>query len=250
MSHFSVLVVAQDEEDLEKKLLPYHEYECTGYKEYVEWVPLDMVQAEEKFNEVNNRNKESNPEFVYESLETFIRDYYGYEKNQYGEWGRWTNPNAKWDWWVIGGRWSGLLLNKTGQEVDCLHLSDLDTEGMKNKNMEIARKRYQAWQNRPNREKNEKIYRNYIFDNHLIFLDQDEINELDTLSEEEYVEKNGNLTALTYALVDQEGMWHARGEMGWFGIDSDHNEDYDGHFWGYLNKLQPNTHIYVVDCHI
>lgn len=25
-----------------------------------------------------------------------------------------TNPNAKWDWYVVGGRWSGLLRSKTG----------------------------------------------------------------------------------------------------------------------------------------
>ncbi len=31
-----------------------------------------------------------------------------------GRWGRWTNPNAKWDWWVLGGRWPGSLKLKSG----------------------------------------------------------------------------------------------------------------------------------------
>ncbi len=30
MSHFSVLVISEKQEDVEKLLAPYHEFECTG----------------------------------------------------------------------------------------------------------------------------------------------------------------------------------------------------------------------------
>lgn len=57
-----------------------------------------------------------------------------------------TNPNKKWDWWKIGGRWSGLLASKNGgvkgdaglageqyrdDGVDICRRGDLDLERMK-----------------------------------------------------------------------------------------------------------------------
>lgn len=42
-----------------------------------------------------------------QSFEEFCKDY-GYVRNGDGlRYGLWCNPNAKWDWWTIGGRWSG-----------------------------------------------------------------------------------------------------------------------------------------------
>jgi len=38
MSHFTVLVSAKDDEELEQKLLPFHEYECTGIEQYLEFI--------------------------------------------------------------------------------------------------------------------------------------------------------------------------------------------------------------------
>jgi hypothetical protein len=46
-------------------------------------------------------------EEVYGSFENYMKEYYGCEKNGDGRYGYRRNPNAKWDWWVIGGRWMG-----------------------------------------------------------------------------------------------------------------------------------------------
>jgi hypothetical protein len=35
-----------------------------------------------------------------------------------------TNPNAKWDWWVIGGRWSGHFTNTAGKQVNTVRKGD------------------------------------------------------------------------------------------------------------------------------
>ena len=47
---------------------------------------------------------------TYATFEEFMSEYGGYtrdeEKNRYGYW---HNPNAKWDWWQVGGRWAGML---------------------------------------------------------------------------------------------------------------------------------------------
>lgn len=39
-------------------------------------------------------------------------------KNADGEWERWStyNPKSKWDWYQLGGRWSGLIQLKEGAE--------------------------------------------------------------------------------------------------------------------------------------
>ena len=46
------------------------------------------------------------------TFEEFMEEYCGFngrdkKKNRYGYW---QNPNRKWDWWTIGGRWTGHLL--------------------------------------------------------------------------------------------------------------------------------------------
>lgn len=39
----------------------------------------------------------------------------------------WINPNAKWDWFEIGGRWPGRLRLKNGERADSALLCDIDT---------------------------------------------------------------------------------------------------------------------------
>lgn len=50
------------------------------------------------------------PQREIESFDKWARDYHGYRKHpKTKRFGRVTNPNAKWDWWVVGGRWTGHL---------------------------------------------------------------------------------------------------------------------------------------------
>jgi len=39
-----------------------------------------------------------------------------WEKNEDGEWEEWStyNPDSKWDWYALGGRWSGMIKLKKG----------------------------------------------------------------------------------------------------------------------------------------
>lgn len=55
----------------------------------------------------------------YKTLAEAAEDWCGgVEKN--GRFYRQTNPNAKWDWWQLGGRWSGMLRLK-GEVREALH---------------------------------------------------------------------------------------------------------------------------------
>lgn len=49
---------------------------------------------------------------LFTTFEQYMKEYCGYKardkkKKRYGHW---YNPNKKWDWWTIGGRWTGKLL--------------------------------------------------------------------------------------------------------------------------------------------
>lgn len=138
MSHFTVLVIG---DDVESQLQPYHEYECTGIEdEYVKFVP-----AEESLEDMTAKYEEHKEEG--QSFEEFIKDWYGYHQEN-GVWGRKTNPNSKWDWYQVGGRWSGFLKLKKGTEgmlgrpgvfgnqpmeggADIIRMGDVDWEGMR-----------------------------------------------------------------------------------------------------------------------
>lgn len=113
MSHFSVLVIG---DDVEGQLQPFHEYECTGIEdEYVQ----DVDITEEARAEYAASDKS-------ESFVEFIESWYGLKPNVNGNEGKYgrvdldasgevvrvidrTNPNKKWDWWSVGGRFTGLF---------------------------------------------------------------------------------------------------------------------------------------------
>jgi len=91
--------------------------------------------------------KEISVQEVYDSFGAFVEDYHGYRLNDQGQYGYYTNPNAKWDWWQIGGRWTGHWPSKDGAEtgmgerswanegeeipenrVDMIRIKDIDLE--------------------------------------------------------------------------------------------------------------------------
>lgn len=78
--HFSVFVKARNEPELHELLLPYGEY---GVSEELDTKlqPWLEFEADEEQNEA-----------IHEGTK-----------------GYWHNPQAEWDWWVIGGRYCGLL---------------------------------------------------------------------------------------------------------------------------------------------
>ena len=139
MSHFTVLVIG---DNVEEQLQPFHEYECTGHEDkYVVFVPGEK-STEEYQKEYDEQDKSDYPTF-----EEYMSDYHGYHEEN-GVWGRKTNPNAKWDWWEIGGRWTGYFKLKPGKtgtlgrpgvfgnqpekgHVDSILKGDLDIDGMR-----------------------------------------------------------------------------------------------------------------------
>jgi len=141
MSHFTVMVIG---DDAEKQLAPYHEYECTGnddeyvidvdctdeVREWLDkpiWVGISKESGESDYwpNEKSGIEHLKDPEpmsrqlwfeSINKDIEEEIDDWFGYKKDEDGKYFRHTNPNAKWDWYQVGGRWSGFFKVKNPEE--------------------------------------------------------------------------------------------------------------------------------------
>lgn len=130
MSHFSVMVVTDAEPTeavLSELMQPYHEFECTGTDD-------QYVQDIDKTSEFK-KDCESHKD-DYESEADFLNGWYGKKAIDLGQtpdlagdhkYGYGvvsdgvvikvidrTNPNSKWDYWRIGGRYRAKLQVKQG----------------------------------------------------------------------------------------------------------------------------------------
>jgi hypothetical protein len=99
-----------------------------------------------------------------------------------------ANPDGKWDWYVIGGRWDGWILDR-----EC---------------------------------KSQRVEDNLASVEHAIAHRK-----------------------LTHSIVTPDGVWHERGEMGWWGILHTENEEWDSEALALLAHY-PGHNILIIDAHI
>ena len=134
MSHFTVLcrltpAMIEEAGDLNEALTrlldPYYEqHEDTS--PYMEWQDqndelldghatfeeaLKAHNDEERAHSGKWDNGSERKRCIYDTVEEWIDQYHGYREipDKPGHYGYTRNPNAKWDWWVVGGRWQGLI---------------------------------------------------------------------------------------------------------------------------------------------
>ena len=186
-----------------------------------------------------------------------------------------TNPNAKWDWWVIGGRWSGFLQLKPeneGLSVDVAFKGNIDFETKMNEAGEAAAAEYdrvvkvadgRRWVSWPDVRENKKDFtdshkRREFYCSQQVVKDIREAlgNPWDDVDEyletrEAYVERARRQSITTFAVV-KDGKWYQRGDMGWWGATSNEMSDSEWYeqFQKLLADLDDDTVLTVVDCHI
>lgn len=106
MSHFTVMVIG---ENAEEQLAPYQENnmgDCPEEHLVFNDETESLKKSWDDLTEDERSEYGSFPEFAEEE---------GYKEHE-GKYGYWENPNAKWDWYVLGGRWAGFLKMKEGAE--------------------------------------------------------------------------------------------------------------------------------------
>lgn len=156
MSHFSVYVFTTEKgKDVEELLAPYDE--DIDVAPYVAFTREEAIADERKSLE-NYKNSwfyqeylkdpkayeekhKDNPEHLeylrnFQNMFDTITDEELYQKKKdyyeddmvtpKGDLLSTYNPNSKWDWYSIGGRWSGTLVNKEGDTVSEANVSDID----------------------------------------------------------------------------------------------------------------------------
>lgn len=344
MSHFVVMVAVpgdtpetEIETAVEKQLAPFHEYECTGIDdEYV--VDVDVTdEARADYAKYGDG----------ESFRDFCLGWYGSAKFE-GEGDdirvfRRTNPNAKWDWWVIGGRWSGLF-NPEGSQGNpnapafaqrlpntgnIIRKKDWPYEERMAKARDEWGQRYDAvWavigtladdyqtfeqltesmgqagpmtreeaiadfhargdnMLNPGAEPSEddiarmmergdpwRLVRKAYAEQPLVIAarnvddplatDEQRADQFDKgkllsffdsvddylVDRDKFLDLKAFASVGAYATVDLKGNWIQRGEMGWFGMDSDHDPDWPKPALDALEAFPDDTFLVAVDCHI
>lgn len=283
MSHFTVMVIGNESVDVQ--LAPFQENnmgDCPAeYMEFTDtedeflndyengsckmvrkpdgtldypWgkdVTDDMPQIEVPFKE------------RFATFEEFVSGYHSYESRdeKMGRYGYWENPNKKWDWYQIGGRWSGFLKLKPGAKgshgerswmnrgeandagtCDSALKGAIDFEGMRQEAGEHAA---DAW------DKAHDIFGDRAFITwdeakancttdgktdydkaRAIYNAQEPVRDFnrhfgpfqnagDFLVSREQFIADARATAINTFAVLKDGQWYEKGEMGWWGMSND-----------------------------
>lgn len=271
MSHAVVLVALPEkptDELIDKAMMPYHEYECTGIKEYLQKIDVtdEIKQEYEKYNKG-------------ETFDEYIDNEYGDEEDFYirenDKIYKITNPNAKWDWYQIGGRYSDFMpsymFNTMSQYMNSnliFQKKDVDF-GINDNKKSIVHQLFEEI----------KVFVDEMYKNGIDLLHLNEegstlykyftrLKNSDILSdnvsdalcyagfyniikgditEEKYIDKY--LKNTPFALL-YNGEWYEYGKLGWWATVSGENDNWDNDFLKIWETIPDDYWIVVVDYHI
>lgn len=204
------------------------------------------------------------------SFEEYCREEFGYEEKD-GRFGYWDNPDAHWDWYQIGGRYSNrLLVKKTAESA----LDPRDSVGGNYMTVNGARMGEIAWEENKRREHNAKVLGYEAFAEAYKSGDVERFGPMVSIREdgiygwnvclykagetlEEHLQRHGvseddSYPLCCYAYVDLEGKWNSKGDMGWFGISTNNKEERSWHdeLQKFFASLGEDDFLVMVDCHI
>lgn len=300
MSHFAILVIG---DSVEEQLAPYQENnmgDCP--KEYLvfdntedehrkefETGDCEMVRLEDgslaypwdnrfQVGDFLDTKKVIPPHLTvekirhkdrYSTFEEFMEDWCGVGERdpEMGVYGRWENPNAKWDWYTCGGRWDGWLKLKDNSSANSAQKGDVDWQGMKQELIDGELEKYHKFHEIvngrivPNWDQLREEYKDDINKAREIYHSDPVIKDLRNdrlfmfenlqyfqVGEEEFISP---LSPSTFAVLC-DGQWYERGSMGWWGCVSDEKDQgtWNKQFNELIEGLPDDTLLTVVDCHI
>jgi hypothetical protein len=273
MSHYNVLVIG---DNIEAQLAPYHEFESDGEDdEYV--VNVDITE-EVKAEGLEYHGLEDRTILDERSFDSELHKY-GYavvdKDGNIIKAIRRTNPNAKWDYYVVGGRWSDYLLKKNGTTTNQDKKGNIDFAAMQENLMATESKKWDkafdihkgvlwdsinkisekfgGWDNL-NSETRKKVRELYSSQPSVAAISKGNpfiVVDDFLVDRETYIERARKDAITPYAIL-KDGKWYARGEMLFFGV-SDDKVDRD-EWRNFANEmilsLPDDVLMTTVDCHI
>jgi hypothetical protein len=198
--------------------------QCTGTDDYVADRYLNFLISKNKdrfvdYFKVGYPNEfASFPALYKEKGEDWNGSQWRVDEN--GVWGYYStyNPDSKWDWYSVGGRWGKGIKTKDGEFVDMCKLGEIDFEP-------------------------------YPEDAYVDGTDfwGNPCKELKDGFEWHYDNKDN----LPFCLVI-DGVWRERAEMGWWACTSNEKDPQDWHkeVTDLLANLPADSFVYSVDFHI
>lgn len=221
---------------------------------------------------------------VYKTLKRFAEDYHGYRPipGKPGRYGRFTNPNARWDWWQVGGRYRGRLRQVgSSVELDQVRRDALDVEAMRreailqrlqwvqeccvkaglpvedlDEALKLDHALSKVWQELPEPKPRGAEYRAWLASQPgpvapKLAVFKEKNWELPPVPHnhtvDQWVQAAPALTSFAVVMDDQ---WFERGKMGWWATVSDEKDGWEEHFNSLLALVKPTQWLTVVDCHI
>ena len=251
MSHYCVGVIINNtnniEADIEKILAPYDEnleVEPYIYKTKAELIQqakdykICVQRRTEKADYITTEYEQSylNAQTDEELYNLWCEDYNTYNEN--GDELSTYNPQSKWDWWVVGGRYS--------RKNNVLQIKDFVLYNTPtNKQIKHYKK---CWEYLNGEIEVEDPFKEFGYELGMFKKEylKERYGSLDNLIKSE-------MSNIPYAFVDENG-WYEQGKMGWFGMDDATKESIDGYTKFAENYFRDvknqDKYIVFVDCHI
>lgn len=181
---------------------------------------------------------------IYKTFDKFMKDYGGHEKpDGRDRYGYYANPNAKWDWFVVGGRWMGCLEENYDPRKDPENLETCTyCNGTGRRTDEVGRANKHLQEKCNGCEGTGKKLKWHLREigwsapvSRLAAYKGDKFKEM----------------SMPFAFLTPDGEWIEEGEMGWWGCVSSQKKKSD---WKAdvkrVYKKYPNHYVIAVDCHI
>lgn len=267
MTHLAVLVIG--DKNIEKALLPYHEFETTALdNEYVKEIDIttDIKAEYAKYKDEG----ESLIEYIEQNYRCADGTYMYYTLNKDGTVKnviRRTNPDARWDWYEIGGRFEGKLITNDNVKTNQARVKDINLKASYQAGLEVYLKKYEQLHAHPSAMKDFKTFKEILAKStdeetaKKLFWAQEaqriynhpleglpEYYKLEKPQFETYIREH-YVFCWNYVL---KGKWHAGAEFGWFGLNnvtSEKSREWNLHLNELFNNLNPETWLTIVDVH-
>jgi len=219
---------------------------------------------------------------LYASLEDYAENYHSYAfSEEHQAYGYYTNPNAFWDWYVIGGRWpfrflvkvdcdsavysedrwdkekASVLAPKGYQWVAGARKRDIEWDVMRAHRIEKRTKRLaelEQWYRSGVRPADDDLFASITeegiisWQQHMLYVKDETL--------EQYLERNDlgpdcKYPVYAFSYVDENG-YSSHGDMGWWGISSNDKPDevWRSMLQEFLERVPEENFIVSLDCHI